>query len=111
MTERVRGWAARATFSRRQPAAEAVCSGSRRLLGELPAYSLPQLRVQMLLHHEVEGAAEPIPPGVKHVVPPSDLPAPESAKLKENTAALAALGTATARSFFSRGASQDNSQP
>lgn len=40
----------------------------------------------MLLYHEVEGTAKPVPPGVKHVIPSSDLPAPESAKLKESTA-------------------------
>lgn len=37
----------------------------------------------MLLHHEVEGAAKPVPPGVKHVIASSDLPAPECAKLQE----------------------------
>lgn len=44
---------------------------------------LPQLRVQMLLHHEVEGAAKPVPPGVKHVIASSNLPAPKCAKLQE----------------------------
>lgn len=37
----------------------------------------------MLLHHEVEGAAKPVPPGVKHVIASSNLPAPECAKLQE----------------------------
>lgn len=50
-----------------------------------PRHSLPQLRVQMLLHHEVEGAANPVPPRVKHVIASSNLPAPECAKLQERT--------------------------
>lgn len=45
--------------------------------------SLPQLRIQMLVHHEVEGAAKPVPPGVKYIIASSNLPAPKCAKLKE----------------------------
>lgn len=41
----------------------------------------------MLLHHEAEGAAKPVPPGVKHVIASSNLPAPECAKLQEKAQA------------------------
>lgn len=40
----------------------------------------------MLLYHEVEGTAKPVPPGVKHIITSSNLPAPKCAKLKESTA-------------------------
>lgn len=37
----------------------------------------------MLLYHEVKGTSKSVPPGVKHVITSSNLPAPKCAKLKE----------------------------
>lgn len=49
----------------------------------------------MLLYHEVEGTAKPVPPGVKHIITSSNLPAPKCAKLKENTECMRVTSAAS----------------
>lgn len=49
----------------------------------------------MLLYHEVEGTAKPVPPGVKHIVTSSNLPAAKCAKLKESTAHMCVTSAAS----------------
>lgn len=57
----------------------------------------------MLLYHEVKGTSKSVPPGVKHVITSSNLPAPKCAKLKERTDTVGMHSERSLTSTASRG--------